>query len=110
MVRGRYTIIGMSLDLVWRAAPTLGLEPPELVFPVLSAGEGSSITLRLTNTHGEVPVAFKLRTTKPKLFTVRHGEGSLGPGEAAEVRITLKAMKDPAELLLGGAVKFQVRE
>ncbi|CDO75424.1 hypothetical protein BN946_scf184916.g8 [Trametes cinnabarina] len=50
-------------------------------------------TLQITN-HNAQPVAFKVKTTAPKLYCVRPNSGRVEPGETVEVAVMLQAMKE----------------
>ncbi|KAH8104686.1 PapD-like protein [Cristinia sonorae] len=44
--------------------------------------------------HNAQPVAFKVKTTAPKLYCVRPNSGRVEPGETVEVQVMLQAMKE----------------
>ncbi|KAI0643117.1 VAMP-associated protein [Trametes meyenii] len=50
-------------------------------------------TLQISN-HNAQPVAFKVKTTAPKLYCVRPNSGRVEPGETVEVAVMLQAMKE----------------
>ncbi|KAI0755173.1 PapD-like protein [Daedaleopsis nitida] len=50
-------------------------------------------SLQITN-HNTQPVAFKVKTTAPKLYCVRPNSGRVEPGETVEVAVMLQAMKE----------------
>ncbi|KAI0714056.1 VAMP-associated protein [Cerioporus squamosus] len=49
--------------------------------------------LQITNNNAQ-PVAFKVKTTAPKLYCVRPNSGRVEPGETVEVAVMLQAMKE----------------
>ncbi|KAH9912679.1 PapD-like protein [Epithele typhae] len=49
--------------------------------------------LQITNNNTQ-PVAFKVKTTAPKLYCVRPNSGRVEPGETVEVAVMLQAMKE----------------
>jgi len=50
-------------------------------------------SLTITNNNA-LPVAFKVKTTAPKLYCVRPNSGRLEPGQSVEVSVMLQAMKE----------------
>ncbi|KAF8506437.1 PapD-like protein [Gautieria morchelliformis] len=50
-------------------------------------------TLTITN-HNAQPVAFKVKTTAPKLYSVRPNAGRIEPGESVVVTVQLQPMKE----------------
>ncbi|KAH6912907.1 PapD-like protein [Coprinopsis sp. MPI-PUGE-AT-0042] len=54
-------------------------------------------SLTITN-NNSLPVAFKVKTTAPKLYCVRPNSGRVEPGESLEVAVMLQAMKDEPPL------------
>ncbi|KAI0688876.1 PapD-like protein [Earliella scabrosa] len=50
-------------------------------------------SLQITNNNAQ-PVAFKVKTTAPKLYCVRPNSGRVEPGETVEVAVMLQAMKE----------------
>ncbi|KIY44753.1 VAMP-associated protein [Fistulina hepatica ATCC 64428] len=50
-------------------------------------------SLALTN-HNDEPVAFKVKTTAPKLYCVRPNSGRVEPGETVEVQVMLQALRE----------------
>jgi len=50
-------------------------------------------SLNVTN-HNVQPVAFKVKTTAPKLYCVRPNSGRVEPGETVEVTVMLQGMKE----------------
>ncbi|EPT05097.1 hypothetical protein FOMPIDRAFT_1155708 [Fomitopsis schrenkii] len=53
--------------------------------------------LAITNNNAQ-PVAFKVKTTAPKLYCVRPNSGRVEPGETVEVQVMLQAMKEDPPL------------
>ncbi|KAI5117452.1 hypothetical protein M0805_005829 [Coniferiporia weirii] len=49
--------------------------------------------LTVTNNNDQ-PVAFKVKTTAPKLYCVRPNSGRIEPGESVDVQVLLQAMKE----------------
>ena len=92
----------------YRASRPLLVHPGGVAFGPARQGVAPCCVLRLRNPSENGPrvaVAYKLRTTKPKFFTVKQSEGVLRPGEWAEVRITLRPNAQPD----AGSPKFQVQ-
>jgi len=50
-------------------------------------------TLTVTNNNAQ-PVAFKVKTTAPKLYCVRPNSGRIEPGESVDVAVMLQPMKE----------------
>ncbi|GJE98502.1 VAMP-associated protein [Phanerochaete sordida] len=53
--------------------------------------------LSISNPNSQ-PVAFKVKTTAPKLYCVRPNSGRVDPGETVEVQVVLQAMKEEPPL------------
>ncbi|TDL23270.1 VAMP-associated protein [Rickenella mellea] len=64
--------------------------------------------LTVTN-NNELPVAFKVKTTAPKLYCVRPNSGTVQPGESSEVQVLLQAMKEEPPLNAKCKDKFLVQ-
>ncbi|KAI0076332.1 VAMP-associated protein [Panus rudis PR-1116 ss-1] len=65
-------------------------------------------TLSITNPNDE-PVAFKVKTTAPKLYCVRPNSGRVEPGETLEVQVMLQAMKEEPPLNIKCKDKFLIQ-
>ncbi|THH20109.1 hypothetical protein EW146_g1192 [Bondarzewia mesenterica] len=65
-------------------------------------------TLAINNPNAE-PVAFKVKTTAPKLYCVRPNSGRVEPGETVEVQVMLQAMKEEPPLNLKCKDKFLIQ-
>jgi len=64
--------------------------------------------LTLTN-HNDLPVAFKVKTTAPKLYCVRPNSGRIEPGDVAEVLVMLLPMKEDPPTSIKCKDKFLVQ-
>ncbi|MBB6629628.1 hypothetical protein H5V45_20080 [Nocardioides sp. KIGAM211] len=56
-----------------------------------SGTPGETITETLTNT-GRLPDGYQVTVDPPELATVKNGEVRLGPGESAQVQITIRGL------------------
>ncbi|KAF8919008.1 PapD-like protein [Mucidula mucida] len=65
-------------------------------------------SLTITN-HNDRPVAFKVKTTAPKLYCVRPNSGRVEPGETMEVSVMLQAMKEEPPLNAKCKDKFLIQ-
>ncbi|TBU45817.1 PapD-like protein [Dichomitus squalens] len=65
-------------------------------------------TLQITNNNAN-PVAFKVKTTAPKLYCVRPNSGRVEPGETVEVAVMLQAMKEDLPLNAKCKDKFLIQ-
>lgn len=65
-------------------------------------------SLAITN-HNAQPVAFKVKTTAPKLYCVRPNSGRVEPGETVEVQVMLQAMKQEPPLNAKCKDKFLIQ-
>ncbi|KAG8796645.1 phosphatidylinositol-binding protein scs2 [Ceratobasidium sp. 428] len=65
-------------------------------------------TLTVTN-HNSQPVAFKVKTTAPKLYCVRPNSGTIDPGESVDVQVLLQAMREDPPLSHKCKDKFLVQ-
>lgn len=65
-------------------------------------------TLGISN-HNAQPVAFKVKTTAPKLYCVRPNSGRVEPGETVEVQVMLQAMKEEPALNAKCKDKFLIQ-
>ncbi|KLO15976.1 VAMP-associated protein [Schizopora paradoxa] len=65
-------------------------------------------SLTVTNNNDQ-PVAFKVKTTAPKLYCVRPNSGRIEPGESEEVQVMLQAMKEEPPLTAKCKDKFLVQ-
>lgn len=65
-------------------------------------------SLNVTN-HNAQPVAFKVKTTAPKLYCVRPNSGRIEPGETCEVAVLLQPMKEDPPLNAKCKDKFLVQ-
>ncbi|KAL1722787.1 PapD-like protein [Schizophyllum commune] len=65
-------------------------------------------SLAVTN-HNNAPVAFKVKTTAPKLYCVRPNSGRVEPGETVEVAVMLQALKDEPPLNAKCKDKFLIQ-
>ncbi|KII86753.1 hypothetical protein PLICRDRAFT_55663 [Plicaturopsis crispa FD-325 SS-3] len=65
-------------------------------------------SLTISNPHGQ-PVAFKVKTTAPKLYCVRPNSGRIEPGESIEVSVMLQAMKEEPPLSAKCKDKFLIQ-
>ncbi|CCM03552.1 uncharacterized protein FIBRA_05688 [Fibroporia radiculosa] len=59
--------------------------------------------------HNAQPVAFKVKTTAPKLYCVRPNSGRVEPGETVEVQVMLQAMKEEPPLNIKCKDKFLIQ-
>ncbi|CAL1712853.1 unnamed protein product [Somion occarium] len=64
--------------------------------------------LHITNKNAQ-PVAFKVKTTAPKLYCVRPNSGRVEPGETVEVQVMLQAMKEEPPLNAKCKDKFLIQ-
>ncbi|KAA1469879.1 VAMP-associated protein [Dentipellis sp. KUC8613] len=64
--------------------------------------------LAISNPHAQ-PVAFKVKTTAPKLYCVRPNSGRVEPGETVEVQVMLQAMKEEPPLNAKCKDKFLIQ-
>lgn len=65
-------------------------------------------TLTITNNNA-LPVAFKVKTTAPKLYCVRPNSGRIEPGESVEVSVMLQPMKEEPLLSIKCKDKFLIQ-
>lgn len=65
--------------------------------------------LTVTNNSTDTAVAFKVKTTAPKLYCVRPNSGRIGPGESVEVSVLLQPMKEDPPLGTKCKDKFLVQ-
>ncbi|ETW81681.1 hypothetical protein HETIRDRAFT_64973 [Heterobasidion irregulare TC 32-1] len=65
-------------------------------------------SLAITNPNAQ-PVAFKVKTTAPKLYCVRPNSGTVEPGETVEVQVMLQAMKEEPPLNVKCKDKFLIQ-
>ncbi|SJL07605.1 uncharacterized protein ARMOST_10955 [Armillaria ostoyae] len=65
-------------------------------------------TLSITNPNAQ-PVAFKVKTTAPRLYCVRPNSGRVEPGETVEVAVMLQAMKEDPPLNAKCKDKFLIQ-
>ncbi|KAI0087838.1 PapD-like protein [Irpex rosettiformis] len=65
-------------------------------------------TLAIKNPNTQ-PVAFKVKTTAPKLYCVRPNSGRVDPGESVEVQVMLQAMKEEPPLAAKCKDKFLIQ-
>ncbi|KAF8798990.1 PapD-like protein [Phlegmacium glaucopus] len=65
-------------------------------------------SLTITN-HNPQPVAFKVKTTAPKLYCVRPNSGRVEPGESVEVSVMLQALKEDPPLNTKCKDKFLIQ-
>ncbi|QRV77312.1 hypothetical protein RhiJN_05327 [Ceratobasidium sp. AG-Ba] len=65
-------------------------------------------TLTVTN-HNPQPVAFKVKTTAPKLYCVRPNSGVIEPGDSVDVQVLLQAMREDPPLSHKCKDKFLVQ-
>lgn len=62
----------------------------QLDFTSQSDGSSPKATLDITNTQNDSNVAYKIKTTAPKLFVVKPIQGILGPGRTVQIEIQLQ--------------------
>ncbi|KAL5482457.1 SCS2 [Sanghuangporus weigelae] len=88
------------MSVVLKPSSALGFNRPltQLVKRVLS----------VTNNNDQ-PVAFKVKTTAPKLYCVRPNSGRIEPGETVDVQVLLQAMKEEPPLNAKCKDKFLVQ-
>jgi len=75
------------------APPKVGVTPGEVVFAA-GSGEGSApvcCVLELAN-RGGTEVAFKVKTTSPKRYSVKPNAGVCGPSATVQIRVTLSPL------------------
>jgi hypothetical protein len=65
-------------------------------------------SLTVTNQNA-VPVAFKVKTTAPKLYCVRPNSGRIEPGDSIEVSVMLQPMKEEPALAAKCKDKFLIQ-
>ncbi|KAF9649397.1 VAMP-associated protein [Thelephora ganbajun] len=65
-------------------------------------------TLTISNNNVQ-PVAFKVKTTAPKLYCVRPNSGRVEPGQSVEVQVMLQAMKEEPPLAAKCKDKFLIQ-
>ncbi|KAG7088360.1 hypothetical protein E1B28_012364 [Marasmius oreades] len=65
-------------------------------------------TLTITNPHDQ-PVAFKVKTTAPKLYCVRPNSGRVEPGQSTEVAVMLQPLKEEPPLNAKCKDKFLIQ-
>lgn len=65
-------------------------------------------SLTITN-HNSQPIAFKVKTTAPKLYCVRPNSGRVEPGESLEVAVMLQAMREEPHLSMKCKDKFLIQ-
>ncbi|KAJ7095810.1 PapD-like protein [Mycena belliarum] len=65
-------------------------------------------SLTITN-HNAYPVGFKVKTTAPKLYTVRPNSGRVEPGQSLDVLVMLQPLKDEPPLNAKCKDKFLVQ-
>ncbi|GAB1525584.1 phosphatidylinositol-binding protein scs2 [Rhizoctonia solani] len=65
-------------------------------------------TLTVTN-HNDQPVAFKVKTTAPRLYCVRPNSGVIEPGDTVDVAVLLQAMREDPPLSTKCKDKFLVQ-
>jgi hypothetical protein len=65
-------------------------------------------TLTVTN-HNPQPIAFKVKTTAPKLYCVRPNSGVIEPGDSVDVQVLLQAMREDPPLSHKCKDKFLVQ-
>ncbi|KAF9242541.1 PapD-like protein [Melanogaster broomeanus] len=65
-------------------------------------------SLTVTNQNA-VPVAFKVKTTAPKLYCVRPNSGRIEPGDSIEVSVMLQPMKEEPPLAAKCKDKFLIQ-
>lgn len=90
--------INMSVHLIPNNA--LGFNRPftQLVKKVLTVANNNTL-----------PVAFKVKTTAPKLYCVRPNSGRIEPGESVEVSVMLQPMKEDPPLATKCKDKFLIQ-
>ncbi|THV00836.1 VAMP-associated protein [Dendrothele bispora CBS 962.96] len=64
--------------------------------------------LTITNPNAQ-PVAFKVKTTAPKLYCVRPNSGRIEPGQSVEVSVMLQALKEEPPLTAKCKDKFLIQ-
>ncbi|KAJ0960225.1 hypothetical protein J5N97_001937 [Dioscorea zingiberensis] len=70
----------------------LSIQPTELKFP-FELKKQSSCSMRLTNKTDQY-VAFKVKTTNPKKYSVRPNTAVVLPGSTCDVTVTMQAQKE----------------
>ncbi|GLB38395.1 putative VAMP-associated protein [Lyophyllum shimeji] len=65
-------------------------------------------SLTITN-HNSQPVAFKVKTTAPKLYCVRPNSGRVEPGESVDVSVMLQALREEPPLNAKCKDKFLIQ-
>ncbi|KAF4617464.1 hypothetical protein D9613_006095 [Agrocybe pediades] len=65
-------------------------------------------SLTITN-HNHLPVAFKVKTTAPKLYCVRPNSGRVEPGESVDVSVMLQALREEPPLNAKCKDKFLIQ-
>ncbi|XP_020693578.1 vesicle-associated protein 1-3 isoform X2 [Dendrobium catenatum] len=70
----------------------LGIQPAELKFS-FQCNKQSSCTMHLANRTDQY-VAFKVKTTNPKKYSVRPNTGIVLPGSTCDVLVTMQAQKE----------------
>ena len=87
-------------------APAVKWEPACLNFP-LSLTKSSTQLLRARNNSSDA-YAFKVKTTNPKRYSVRHTVGVVLPRQEAEVTVQLRPLKEQPPDMNKCKDKFQV--
>ncbi|KAL1213572.1 Vesicle-associated protein 1-3 [Cardamine amara subsp. amara] len=70
----------------------VNIHPTELKFP-FELKKQSSCSMQLTNKTSKY-VAFKVKTTNPRKYSVRPNTGLLLPGDSSDVTVTMQAMRE----------------
>lgn len=83
---------------------SLALTPPDTIEFIVDGHRSQFAQLSINNT-GEQPMAYKIKTTSPRCFTVNPISGLITPSEEASVVITLL----PSEETFSKLHKFEIR-
>ncbi|KAI8907188.1 PapD-like protein [Gorgonomyces haynaldii] len=66
----------------------------ELQFQLQGQSQGIKQTITVTNTHPEATIAFKVKTTAPRQYSVKPSFGKLEPGQSCQVQTLLQFKED----------------
>lgn len=78
----------------------------ELVFHV--SGTQTQATFAVTNGHADAHIAFKIKTTAPRMYHVRPSAGQLAPGASCEI-VVLFQLKEGTAVDYRRTDKFQIQ-
>nr|CAB3482203.1 unnamed protein product [Digitaria exilis] len=76
------------------AGELLSIEPVELRFPSVELKKQISCSMQLSNPSNDY-IAFKVKTTSPKKYSVRPNLGVVLPRSTCDVLVTMQAQQEP---------------